>query len=213
MKKTKNLSTGQSLLVVGCVLVGVACAYGGYRLVAFALHRRSVSAAIPKYLEVLKSDREKLSGAIRRYHDHFGFYPPNRSTNLSTRALNNTLYYELSGTRWNSNLYSFRLPATKETVTPVELLKAFNMTSFSNTLASSDWPTNFLEGLGFGGLEENNVILVVSGSPDGIDYNIADDFNVTPWRYVADPAIHNEGKFDLWMEVEVLGQKFEIQNW
>ncbi len=214
MKLTKKkLSATESLLVVGVLLIGAACIYAAYRMSSSALHRRSVSAAIPKYLTGLKADRQKLSAAIQRYYDHFGFYPPNRSTNLSTRALNNALYYELIGTRWNSNLHSFGLPTTKEPVQPTEMLKAFNMASFSNTLTFPAWPANFLDGLGFAGREENDLILVVSGAPDGIADDIIEDFSITPWRYSADPATHNKGKFDLWMELDVLGQRFEIQNW
>src|SRR5262245_20249770 len=209
----KNLSATESLFALVVILIAATCAYAAYRLISPVLHRRAVSASIPGYIEALKLDRENLSAAIQRYHDQFGFYPPNGSTNLAARAVNNPLYYELVGTRWNSNLRSFGLPTAKEPVEPAAILKAFNMTSFSNTLPFPTWPTNFLEKLGFGGRQENGVILVVSGTPDGIAYDLAEDFNITPWRYAADPAEHNKGKFDLWMEVEVLGQRFQIQNW
>jgi len=36
---------------------------------------------------------------------------------------------------------------------------------------------------------------------------------ISPWRYAADPAEHNKGRFDLWIEVDVLGQHFLIGNW
>lgn len=214
MKLTnKNLTAFESLFVLAAVLAIAALVYALYCLSAFVLHRWRVTAAIPLYLEALKSDREKLSAAIERYHDHFGFYPPNRSTNFSTRAFNNTLYYELVGTRWYTNYHFFGLPTTKDPVEPAKILKAFNMTWFSNSLVSPAWPTNFLNGLRFAGREEDDVIHVVSTGPETIDYDFTDDFHISTWRYEADRPEHNKGKFDLWVEVEVLSQKFRIQNW
>jgi hypothetical protein len=40
-----------------------------------------------------------------------------------------------------------------------------------------------------------------------------EDFEFTPWRYVTNPAEHNPGKFDLWVEVNVAGKHFTIGNW
>ena len=49
--------------------------------------------------------------------------------------------------------------------------------------------------------------------PDGISEDLTDDFVTTTWRYAADPAEHNKGKFDIWMELTVLNQHFVIRNW
>jgi hypothetical protein len=40
-----------------------------------------------------------------------------------------------------------------------------------------------------------------------------DDFECTTWHYATNPAEHNPGKFDLWVEVTVAGNHFTIGNW
>jgi hypothetical protein len=93
------------------------------------------------------------------------------------------------------------------------ILRSFNMLSFSNSILAPEWPTNFLDGLGFVGLPGNDAILLSSSVPDGISEDLTDDFVTTTWRYAADPAEHNKGKFDIWMELTVLNQHFVIRNW
>jgi len=40
-----------------------------------------------------------------------------------------------------------------------------------------------------------------------------EDFEFTSWRYATNPAQHNPGKFDLWIEVNVAGKHFIVGNW
>jgi hypothetical protein len=211
--KNQALSPSQGVAVVAGLLVMGAGVYGLYHIAAESWHRRGVTAAIPSYLDGVKAQRDSLAQAIEKYHSQFGFYPPNHATNLVGRALVNPLYYELTGTRWNSNLQSFGLPTTKDPVKPALLLKNFNLASFSNSLPFPSWPTNFLEHLGLAGTEENEVIMVNSPIPDGVDEKFNDDFSASTWRYAADPAEHNKGKFDLWIELDVLGQHLVVNNW
>jgi len=46
-----------------------------------------------------------------------------------------------------------------------------------------------------------------------IPENIIDYFDFSTWRYTTDPAEHNPGKFDLWVELDVEGKHFLIGNW
>ena len=211
--RNRPLSPVQTIFViVGVLALGIG-AYELYLVASRVLHRIAVRATIPKYLQGLRTHRDQLSQAIERYHSQFGFYPPNHCTNQQNRAYVNTLFYELVGTRWDTNLHTFSLPTTKDPVEPEMIMRVFNMASFSNTLTFPSWPTNFLGGLSIGGRDENGVTMVSSTFVEGIDYEISDDFSTTPWRYAADPAEHNKGKFDLWIELNVLDQHFVIRNW
>jgi hypothetical protein len=214
----RQLSARQTLaVVVGSILLG-AVVYGLYLGGSTFIHRRAVRAAIPKYLDGLRGQRDQLAQAIEKYHAQFGFYPQNHSTNNAQRAILNPLYYELLGTLWVSNYQAFRLSTTKDLLKLDQAMNAFHMSSFSNSLAappgiSPVWPTNFLDNLGFAGREQDDIIMVCSGTPDGIDDAVVQDFNASNWRYAADPAEHNPGKFDLWVELDVLDQHFVIGNW
>jgi hypothetical protein len=209
----RNLSFRQSLLVIVLVAAIGASVYGIYLLIAQALHRKAVAAAVPKYVEALTADREKITAALERYRKQFGFYPRNLGTNLANRAVENPLYYELVGTRWETNLHAFRLPTTKDPVTVEMMLRAFNSAAFSNRVEAPNWPTNFIEGARLAGREINDVIVVLSPGAEDIEQSVSNDIDISPWRYVADPAEHNQGKFDLWVELEALGQKYTIKNW
>ncbi len=210
--KNRALTGGQTAGVLLALLLLAVSGYGLYLVVERLWHQRAVRAAIPKYLEGLRAQREELSRAIERYHAQFGFYPQDRSTNAE-RALVNPLYYELAGTRWHPDLGTFGLPTTKDPVKPEMMVKRFGMAAFSNALVSPAWPTNFIEGGGLTGREEGEVVLVSSTTPDGVDEGLSDDFVTTAWRYAANPAEHNEGRFDIWLELTVLDQHFTIGNW
>jgi hypothetical protein len=214
----RQLTARQTIAVLlGSALVA-AVVYGAYLAGLTFMHRRAVRAVIPKYLDGLRGQRDQLAQAIERYHVQFGFYPQNHTTNSTQRAVLNPLYYELLGTLWVSNYQAFRLSTTKDLLKIDRAMSAFNMSSFSNSLAapaeiSPTWPTNFLDHLGFVGREEDDVFLVCSGPPDGIDDAVVQDFNASNWRYAADPAEHNPGKYDLWIDLDVLDQHFVIGNW
>ena len=213
----RQLNGRQAVAVVLAVIVVGAAAYGLYFGIATFLHRRTVRASIPKYLDGLRGHRDQIVKAIEKYHTQFGFYPQNHAKNGPERALLNPLYYELMGTLWVTNYQAFRLSNTKDLLKLDRALAAFNMRSFSNSMTSGPiatlWPTNFIDNLGFVGHEDDDVILLASSAPDGIDETVLDDFNTSTWRYAADPAEHNPGKYDLWIELDVLGQHYVIGNW
>ena len=208
----RALSPAQAFGWILALLLIAAAGYALYVTAADAWHRRGVRAAIPKYLDGLRAQRDALSQAVERYHAQFDFYPPNHPTNAN-RAVLNPLYYELVGARWDTNFGTFRLPTTKDPVKPEMMLRMFNLSSFSNSLLSLAWPTNFIEGAGLVGRQQDEIILVSSSTPDGIEEKFTDDFVSSPWRYATDPAEHNKGKFDIWIELAVLDQHFVIGNW
>jgi hypothetical protein len=212
----RQLTARQSIGVVVLILLVGALGYGAYAAGASFLHRRAVRAAIPKYLDGLRVQRDQLAKSIERYRAQFGFYPPNHAKNGPERAKLNPLYYELMGTLWVTNYQAFRLSSTKDMLKLERALAAFNMSSFSNSLPAASpplWPTNFIENLGFLSHKDDDVLLLRSPPPDAVDDAVQEDFNPSTWRYAADPSEHNPGKYDLWIELEVLGQHHVIGNW
>jgi hypothetical protein len=201
------------MLVLIALLILGGIGYGIFLVGHRVWVQRLAKSAIPGYLAELRSQRDRLLGAIERYHAHFGYYPPNRSTNLAERAIMNPLYYELVGTQWNSDFQAYRIPTAKATIEPETMERFFAMKSFSNSLSHPFWPTNFIEGLALVGREENDVALMSYNAPEDISSEVDAEFTVSAWRYAADPALRNPGKFDLWIEVEVLGRRFVINNW
>jgi hypothetical protein len=113
----------------------------------------------------------------------------------------------------NPEFKTFGVPTAKETINPDRMANLFNMRSFSNSLTFPSWPTNFISGGGCAAREEDDIMMVGYGIPDELSPDIDDGFQITTWRYSADPAEHNPGKFDIWIEVDVLGQHIVIGNW
>src|SRR5262245_58132164 len=106
---SRKLTLFQGVAVLMACLAIVVSAYAAYMAGARILHRRAVRAAIPQYIAGLEAQRDRLAQAIQQYHSQYGFYPPQHMTN-GQGALFNPLYYELVGTRWNTNMQSFGLP-------------------------------------------------------------------------------------------------------
>ncbi len=211
--KNQKLNPFQALVAILAVGALAGLVYLIYQTGSHVWHQRQIKAGIPNYLTHLRTQRDGLIQAIENYHAHFGFYPPNHSTNKTQRAMINPLYYELAGTRWNPQYKSFGVSTAKETISGDTMEKFFNMRSFSNFLAYPLWPTNFTSRGDFTIREDEDIMMVGYSIPGEVETDIDDGFRISTWRYAAEPAEHNVGKFDIWIEVEVLGQRMVVGNW
>jgi hypothetical protein len=210
----KQLSAREAVLVCAVLLLVVGVVYAAVLGVRAVLHKRAVTAAVPNVLAALRAQRGELQRVIEAYKAHYGFYPPMRSK-LGERGVHNPLFYELAGTRYDPQRKFFYVAYSKEPIAPETIEKYFNMTGFTNNLLYPNWPTNFLSerpvsnnefspGSEMNGLYFFNEIL---------DNDLVDDFDISTWRYTTAPAEHNSQKFDLWVEVQVQGQRHLIGNW
>jgi hypothetical protein len=198
------------------VLLAMASAYGVYCAAAWVWHRGVVERSIPAALAGVRAQREELVGIIEAYKSKFGYYPPMFTPSGPGRGVFNPLCYELLGVRFDQSTKEFHIPITKDGLSVDEVQKYFNMRSFSNCLPFPTLPTNFLA---------NRALSVAPLTNDadvfgvGLSYteftpeSCWTDFDFTPWRYATNPAEHNPGKFDLWVEVNVAGKHFTIGNW
>jgi hypothetical protein len=210
----KQLSAREAALVCAALLLVGGLAYAAVLGVRAVLHKRAVAAAVPNVLAALRAQRGELQQVIAGYKAHYGFYPPMRSK-LGERGVHNPLFYELAGTRYDPQRKSFYVANAKEPIAPETIAKYFNMTGFTNNLLYPDWPTNFLSQR----LISNNEF-----SPgaemhglyffnESLGDDLVDDFDISTWRYTTAPAEHNPGKFDIWVEMQVQGQRYLLGNW
>jgi hypothetical protein len=210
------LSLKQSVFVVMLVALAGGTLYALYRGVASWWHRQGVEHAIPAALDGVRSQRDALIRSIEVYKTHFGFYPPMFTGPGPDRGLINPLCYELMGVRFDPKRASFHIAITKDPLKVDEMKHYFNATSFSNFVTFPDSPTNFLPGrpLSVYPLTKDGDLFGVSLSyPDFTPEAFWNDFDFSPFRYVTNPAQHNPGKYDLWVDITVAGKHFTIGNW
>jgi hypothetical protein len=210
------MSLKQSVGVIAALLVAVGCVYGSYRGVAAVWHRRILERAIPGVLAGVRGQEQTMIGVLESYKSHFGYYPPLFTTEGPTRGLLNPLCYELMGVRFEPKTAQFYIPASKDGISADEAQKYFNMRSFSNCLPFPALPTNFLANRPIPTtplLKDGDLFGIGVGYTEFTPQELWEDFEFTPWRYVTNPAEHNPGKFDLWIEVNVAGKHFTIGNW
>lgn len=215
-KLRQPLSAKQTGLVLAGLLLGAAALYGAYRVTTTFWHRRMLEKSIPGALAGIRAQREELAGVIETYKAHFGFYPPLLTPTSPDRGIINPLCYELLGTRFDRRSSAFYIPITKDGLAATAVRKFFKMDSFSNSLAFPTVPTNFLS---------NRAVAPQPLTRDadlfglGLTYTMFtpeafwEDYHFSPWRYATNPANHNPGKYDLWVEVDVAGKHFTIGNW
>jgi hypothetical protein len=198
------------------VLLASGTVYGIYLGVAWVWHRAMLERSIPAALAGVRSQRETLIGLIESYNRQFGYYPPMFTPSGPARGVLNPLCYELLGVRFDAKTKAYYIPVTKDGLSIDEALKYFNTRSFSNCVIIPNMPTNFLA---------NRALAVAPMTTDAQVFGVGlgwteitpesfwGDFEFTPWRYATNPAEHNPGKFDLWVEVNVAGKHFTIGNW
>ncbi|HTL16407.1 MAG TPA: hypothetical protein VL793_04175 [Patescibacteria group bacterium] len=215
-KLRQPLSAAQSLAVVVLVLVTGSAVYGLYCGAAALWHRHMLKGSIPEVLAGVRQQRESLIAVIESYKGQFGYYPPMFTKTGAGRGTINPLCYELLGVQFNPHREEFRIPVSKDTLKTKEAQAFFNARSFSNCLVSPNVPTNFMAGhvLAVSMMTSAADLYGVGVTyPDFTPEAFWEDYEFSPWRYATNPAEHNPGKFDLWVEINVAGQHFTIGNW
>src|SRR5262249_59495176 len=140
-----------------------------------------------------------------------GYYPPMYTPSGSERGVFNPLCYELLGVRFDPRTKEFHIPITKDGLSIDEAQKYFNARSFSNSLPFPNLPTNFLGNHALSAAPLTNEVEVFGVSVGYTQFtpeSCWEDYDFSPWRYTTNPAEHNPGKFDLWVEVRVAGKHF-----
>jgi len=211
-----SLSPKEIVAVVLGLTVAAGLLYGCYWAVATFMHRRAIERAIPDVLAGLRNQEQMMVDAIESYKKQLGYYPPLLTNPGPERGLLNPLCYELLGVRFESKTAQFYISGSKDGLSKDEAQKYFNANSFSNCLPFPTQPTNFLANKPFPItplFRDAELFGIGVGYTEFTPQELWEDFEFTPWRYVTNPALHNPGTFDLWIEVNVAGKHFTIGNW
>jgi prepilin-type N-terminal cleavage/methylation domain-containing protein len=189
----------------------------------------------------VKGELQQLMTAIDEYKAKYGHYPPD-NVDVLTGVVNpgtNQLYYELSGTLFNTNPPNFNYvsPDGATKLSPIQLNGIFGRKGFVNvSLANNNIPSknpedpkgkNFLPNLKpsqIGQIPVNGtVVQVLVVAVEGRNA-LGQPVRTNMWRYVSSPdplklsptapyLKHNPNSYDLWAEVLIGNEVKVIGNW
>jgi len=181
-----------------------------------------------QYIKNARAELAQMETAIQRYHDAYGFYPPDSAARAGNVPLNQ-LYYELLGTADNNHVFQTLDGSAKindNTLPAPNVNGEYGIGGFINCSkpgAGEDAvpAKSFISGLKpkqFGIITNNNIppvatmaLLCTVGGPDpNYPFN-GSDFN--PWRYNSSGPTNNPGAYDLWVQLKIGGKKNLICNW
>jgi hypothetical protein len=215
-KLRQPLSAAQMAGAVAVVLLIGGAFYGVYAGAAALWHRHLLVRSIPRALAGIRKQREEVIAILETYKRQFGSYPPMFTRAGPDRGKINPLCYELLGVRFEPKRAEYYIPITKDALTVDEAQKYFNSPSFTNCLVYPKAPTNFLANRALAVAMMSNEADLYGLGLSYTDFTSEDfwsDYQFSPWRYATNPAEHNPGRFDLWVEVTVAGRHFTLGNW
>ena len=179
-----------------------------------------VLAAVKKnqYRSTANIELKKLETAIENFKTTYGAYPPSNKTDPAL----NQLYYELAGvTRDAAGNYTTLDGAT--TISATDYAAAFGVAGIVNCTKGNGEDKveakNFLSGLkvNLNDMVTNNfkrttVILTSVGGPDD-SYKPLNASGLNPFRYNSANPTNNPNSFDLWVDLQIRGKIYRINNW
>ena len=210
------MSVKGAVIATALVLLAGAIVYGLYTGVAALWHRQMLVRTIPAALDGVRKQREEMVQIIEQYKRHFGYYPPLFTPAGPDRGVLNPLCYELMGVRFDPKRKEFRISTSKDTLPVSLLLKDFHILAFSNSVEFPLVATNFVtdQSLTITPLtKETELFGIAISYTDFIPEPFWADYDFSAWRYATNPAQHNPGKFDLWVDISVAGRHFTVGNW
>ena len=184
-----------------------------------------------QFIKNAPAEMEQLETAITRYHDAFGFYPPDNQLPGGSPRMNQ-LYFELMGTTnldVNNPSYQSLDDPSLPPLTKLNVQNVFGVSGFMNCSkpgSGEDAPKaqNFLPGLrptqtvvytnSASPVNPVKLIITAVGGPD-ITYQPlgAGAMGINPWRYNSSNPTNNPGGYDLWIQLSISGKTNLICNW
>jgi prepilin-type N-terminal cleavage/methylation domain-containing protein len=169
----------------------------------------------------VETEREALVSAIESYKKAKGFYPPdNSATNVVGYTYQNTLFYELTGCIADApSPIHFKSIITGENMTNTDIQLSFNVGGILNSSTVTNEIVNYFPGMKSA---QHSLIKAPSGAvfsvigvgvPGPVQLPPANGITLNPWNYVVSNPTHNDGGFDLWMDVAWAGKTNRVSNW
>ncbi len=218
----RRLGFPEAAAIVVALAIVAGLGYLGYGLLAARLLERRVRAALPRLRAELRAQRGVLTEAVERYRARFGVYPADHVASrgpLVIDAVKNPLLYELEGVIDNPTNHLFLVghlePAEAKYVTAF-----FHSPGFKNCGTNESQVSHYLPPLpttSFAArqLHDDPDVFVLGFQVQGDDFgwDVAEQLELSSWRYVSSAPTNNPGRFDLWIDVTANGQTFSVGNW
>jgi len=111
----KSLSASETGLVCLGLILLAGLGFGLFEGGRWILRKRAVAKIIPNVLAALRSQQKEIESAINAYKAYYGYYPPSRAR-TGAPGVNNPLFYELAGTRYDAARKYFYVRTSKEPI-------------------------------------------------------------------------------------------------
>ncbi|HEY5043093.1 MAG TPA: type II secretion system protein [Verrucomicrobiae bacterium] len=222
MKPMKNIFAGRIrssrrafTLIELLVVIAIIAILASFTLVVLK------SAARRQKISVARSELAVIQTALENYHDKYNTYPPGSGYG----ALENQLYYELSGAKTVviGGVNYYQTLDSSATIRQSDYKNAFKVDGLLNCTKGSAEDAvpaqDFLPGLKpnqIGSSSVNGVVPVTNlvtavGGPDDT-YEPLSVKGVNPFRYLF-PGTNNPGGYDLWVQLVISGKTNLVCNW
>lgn len=218
----------EMLAVIAIIGLLAGLILGGQKLATASSHRNRAQA-----------ERDALINAIEKYKKVKGYYPPdNSNTNAPFYEYQNTLFYELTGCTPLPGSTRFTANVTGLTLKQSDIQNMFGdgtvngLSGILNSSADSNAPAdNF-----YPGLKANQYCTVRGTNNNSVGSYVADytvlgtavqgpillqqsavglpgAARIYPFHYVVSNPQHNQGRYDLWVDIIYSGKTNRISNW
>jgi prepilin-type N-terminal cleavage/methylation domain-containing protein len=224
-RPTRSVASSQSKTATGftlvelLVVIAIIGVLAGFTLpVLDAIKRKQM-------ISHTRAEMGVIEAAINRYHDAYGFYPPDNHNTPPNYAINQ-LYYELMGVTNNGTGVnaSFLTLDGRSKIFSNEALATFGVPGFVNCNKSGSGEDaarakSFLvdvrpNQIGTNGTSPANILYLDAsvGGPDE-DYAPPGVSGLNPWRYNSSNPTHNPGAYELWVQLVINGKTNLVCNW
>lgn len=218
--QSSQLRTPHSALRTGFTLIELLVVIAIIGLLAALIVGGASLANTHKAKARVTTERDALVTAIERYKKAKGFYPPDYPTDPT--CVQTSLFYELTGTTFNSTAGTFQSLVTGEILNTNQIGTLFGNSGFINSSSDSSSPAqNFYTGI----KNQQHLLVVGSGNNNysvlGVPISGPINLNaapgtigtINPWHYNYSHPTNNHDSFDLWMDVKYGGKTNRISNW
>jgi hypothetical protein len=216
---TRRITPWQAILYTVLVLFVAVLIWVTWMFARAKILDARVNAAIPEVCTEVRHQRAAILNALEAYKSQFGVYPPDHLLSRNPVVVDpvtNTLLYELAGTLYRPARKTFQVaglePAAVDYVT-----NFFGCHGFKNCSEKPEGLKTFLskQDLAWRQLHDDPDVFVLgfNMTSETIPYELIWELDIGSWQYVSSTAIHNPGKFDLWIEIAHKNRKVTVGNW
>lgn len=213
--ETKNIELMKTKRAGAFTLIELLVVIAIIGIIAALIANLAGKAATSRKIARVRTELVQLETAIESYKEKKGFFPP--SNGNTNNVMTNQLYYELTGTIFDS-VDKYQTINGSETISTNVIDTFFGVQGFANSATAADRSEvkNFFaasKSAQYAEVSSNpdvELLVVPVEGPNDIDVN---GRKINPWRYNSSTPTHNPDSFDLWAEIIVAGRTNIIGNW